>query len=203
VKQISGRVQGAQRFGVRAPPSRVARLAGVPLLYVSRHFKEHREEYYERLQRIRTHGEWEEWIRFFLDGVARIAEPADETAAALMCLFEKDRVRIIEAGGKSTLHVYDVARQKAFVSIPEAERLLSSPIDAERGSAPNMAGEIHDVKRGETRRTLPSSAMGSFHEDLEAARYLDRPRRAVRRMRCGGRGLRIDDDQCGGPRCRG
>lgn len=40
-----------------------------PLLYLSLYFKSHRDVYYERLQRVRTHGEWHEWVEFFLEGV--------------------------------------------------------------------------------------------------------------------------------------
>jgi len=30
-----------------------------PILYLSLHFKSHRQEYYDHLQRVRTHGDWE------------------------------------------------------------------------------------------------------------------------------------------------
>jgi Fic family protein len=94
-----------------------------PLLYVSLHFKEHREEYYERLQRVRTHGEWEPWMLFYLDGVARVADQATATAAALMRLFENDNGRIVAQGGKATqsaLRVFELVKKKAVLSIPEA-----------------------------------------------------------------------------------
>ena len=35
-----------------------------PLLYLSAFFEGHRDEYYRRLQRVRTHGEWEPWLPF-------------------------------------------------------------------------------------------------------------------------------------------
>ncbi|HEY3819806.1 MAG TPA: Fic family protein [Polyangiaceae bacterium] len=98
-----------------------------PLLYMSLHFKEHREEYYERLQRIRTHGEWEAWVLFYLEGVGAVADQATQTAAAVMHLFETDRGRIVASAGKaaqSALQVFDVAKKKAALSIPEAARSL-------------------------------------------------------------------------------
>src|ERR1041385_4817003 len=49
-----------------------------PWLYVSLHLKRHRSTYYELLQRVRTHGSWEEWMEFFLDGVASVAQGAVE-----------------------------------------------------------------------------------------------------------------------------
>ena len=37
-----------------------------PLLYLSLYFKQHRSRYYELLQRVRTEGDWETWLLFFL-----------------------------------------------------------------------------------------------------------------------------------------
>ncbi|MDP9343535.1 MAG: Fic family protein [Actinomycetota bacterium] len=42
-----------------------------PLLYTSLYFKDHRDDYIDRLQAIRDDGDWEGWLAFFLDGVAR------------------------------------------------------------------------------------------------------------------------------------
>ena len=36
-----------------------------PLLYLSLYFKEHRQDYYDLLDRVRRTGEWEEWLAFF------------------------------------------------------------------------------------------------------------------------------------------
>ena len=40
-----------------------------PLLYLSLFFKLHRREYYDRLAAIRTDGDWEGWLAYFLEGV--------------------------------------------------------------------------------------------------------------------------------------
>jgi hypothetical protein len=44
-----------------------------PLLYVSLYFKQHQTEYYDRLQRIRTEGDWEGWMSFYLAAGLRAA----------------------------------------------------------------------------------------------------------------------------------
>jgi Fic family protein len=62
-----------------------------PWLYVSLHFKRHRSQYYALLQRVRTHGAWEEWLDFFLDGVATVADSAAAKIRELLDLFEVDR----------------------------------------------------------------------------------------------------------------
>ena len=47
-----------------------------PLLYLSLYFKQHREVYYDLLQRVRTEGDWESWLHFFLTGVQETANQA-------------------------------------------------------------------------------------------------------------------------------
>lgn len=91
-----------------------------PFLYLSLYLREHRADYYDALQRIRTHGEWEDWLRFYLIGVEAVANQAADTATALVALFARDRARIESLGraAGSALRVYDVLRQRIVVSIP-------------------------------------------------------------------------------------
>ncbi|MHB8760081.1 MAG: Fic family protein, partial [Thiobacillus sp.] len=51
-----------------------------PLLYLSAFIDAHKGDYYDLLQRVRTHGDWESWIRFFLQGVTEIATEAGQQA---------------------------------------------------------------------------------------------------------------------------
>ncbi|MFT6395706.1 MAG: Fic family protein [Bradymonadia bacterium] len=76
-----------------------------PLLYLSLFFKRHRGEYYRRLNEVRTGGDWEGWIDFFLDGVATIAEEAVGTARDVFALVSADRHRVIHGGGTNLLAV--------------------------------------------------------------------------------------------------
>src|SRR5205085_9158350 len=57
-----------------------------PLLYLSAFIEQHRTDYYDLLQRVRTHGDWESWIRFFLTGVTETARQAVRQADALLDL---------------------------------------------------------------------------------------------------------------------
>jgi Fic family protein len=71
-----------------------------PLLYPSLFFKEHRDEYNARLQATRDEGDWEGWLRFFLEGIAQVAEEAYRTALEIFSLRERDRERINGALGR-------------------------------------------------------------------------------------------------------
>jgi Fic family protein len=72
-----------------------------PLLYMSLYLKTHRDRYYELLQKVRTEGVWEEWLEFFLEGIAFTADQAAETAAKMRQLFREDRVRVQSLGKAS------------------------------------------------------------------------------------------------------
>lgn len=62
-----------------------------PVLYLSHYFKRHRPRYYELLQDIRDNGAWEEWLGFFLRGVADVSAEAATTAARIVTLRETHR----------------------------------------------------------------------------------------------------------------
>jgi Fic family protein len=59
------------------------KLLGAPLLYLSLHFKRRRPDYYRLPNEVRRTGGWEQWSRFFLEGVAEIAEESATTARDL------------------------------------------------------------------------------------------------------------------------
>lgn len=81
-----------------------------PLLYLSLYLKANRQAYYDHLQSVRTTGDWESWIKFFLTGVIEVANQATDTARAVLALFNEDRAKIA-GSGKSTstilaIHAY-------------------------------------------------------------------------------------------------
>jgi Fic family protein len=97
-----------------------------PLLYLSLYFKRQREAYYEQLQRIRTDGAWEEWLRFFLDGVIDVAESMTDTTRRIVGIVERDRQTIHAFGrGAATAHrVHDLATHYVLVRPSGAAKRL-------------------------------------------------------------------------------
>lgn len=97
-----------------------------PLLYLSLYFKTHRTDYYDHLQRVRTEGDWEAWLRFFLQGVFETSQQAVETARNLLELFEQDRNRIQNLGriAGSCLQLHRLLQQKVIINIPSATEAL-------------------------------------------------------------------------------
>lgn len=115
-----------------------------PMLYLSLYFKKHRQAYYEALQQVRTNGDWESWLRFFLEGVSQTAAQASETAKNILHLFRKDRERI-EALGRpagSSLRVHDLLQKKPLVSIQNASKSLKLSIPTVTAAV----AQLHELK---------------------------------------------------------
>ncbi|MCK5690497.1 Fic family protein [Myxococcota bacterium] len=66
-----------------------------PLLYLSLFLKTHRQEYYRRLAAVRSDGDWEGWISFFLEGIAVVADEAVATARQLHTIVAESRERLL------------------------------------------------------------------------------------------------------------
>ncbi len=89
-----------------------------PMLYLSLYFKQHRDDYYNLLQRVRTEGDWEAWLAFFVEAVRSTAQQAVVTANRLSTLIREDREKLNSIGrlAGSALRVLDVLAQKPVVS---------------------------------------------------------------------------------------
>lgn len=102
-----------------------------PLLYLSLYFKREREKYYSLLQKIRTHGAWEEWLKFYLTGVEQVATEASETAKKIVNLFEADQQKIhhLKKAAGTALRLHALLKRKAFMTpvIAQKELALTYP----------------------------------------------------------------------------
>lgn len=89
-----------------------------PLLYLSLYLKQHRDEYYRLLNAVRTDGDWEAWLEFFLEGVAETSQSAVDTAHRLLALFRADtqRVQALGRSSSSALRVFDALRARPLAT---------------------------------------------------------------------------------------
>ena len=67
-----------------------------PLLYLSDYLEAHRQDYYDLLQRVRTHGDWPAWLRFFFAGVEATATDATRQTQELIDLREAYRGKLAD-----------------------------------------------------------------------------------------------------------
>lgn len=104
-----------------------------PLMYLSGYLKQHQAEYYRRLSAIRDDGDWETWIAFFLDGVAKAAADAERNIITVASRVAADRRRLLASpkAGPASYRLFEmlpmmprftieIARQKLDTSFPTA-----------------------------------------------------------------------------------
>ena len=72
-----------------------------PVLYLSCFLKSNRIEYYDRMNEIRKAGNYEQWVKFFLRGVAETAEDATETIDKLNALHQRDAEKLADVPTRS------------------------------------------------------------------------------------------------------
>jgi Fic family protein len=89
-----------------------------PLLYLSLHFKEHRQTYYELLNAVRLSGDWESWLEFFAEAVVSSATQAVASAKRLLELASADGRRIESLGraAASALAIHRVLQRQPIAT---------------------------------------------------------------------------------------
>ena len=94
-----------------------------PLLYLSFYLKTHRDTYYELIQRVRTEGDWEAWLEYFVRGVRQTADQAVASAQNLARLFKEDRDKIQDLGriAGSALQVHYALQQHPIQTVNSAK----------------------------------------------------------------------------------
>jgi Fic family protein len=110
-----------------------------PLLYVSTYFEAHRYEYYDALQRTRSHGDWEGWLRFFLAGVTESAQSGVKQAAGLIALREDLRSRVSRK--PKALALVDELFINPYITVARAAELLETSLPTARQALRSLEGE--------------------------------------------------------------
>jgi Fic family protein len=99
-----------------------------PLLYLSLYFKHHRAEYYRRLDAARTDGDFEGWLKYFLEGVAVIADETVATTQKLFTQISADRTKVLS--GRSTsvagIRLFELLPAHPIITVAEAVKLLKT-----------------------------------------------------------------------------
>jgi Fic family protein len=113
-----------------------------PILYLSLYLKTHRATYYELLERVRTKGEWEVWLDFFLTGVKETADQAAEAARRIVALFEEHQRKIETLGrpAASVLRVFQHMQRNPIIAIPATAQKLGV-------SAPTVAKSLEHMRQ--------------------------------------------------------
>ncbi|TDR81570.1 Fic family protein [Paludibacterium purpuratum] len=127
-------------------------LLSEPLMYLSGYLKQHQTEYYRRLSAIRTDGDWESWVSFFLEGVTTAAGYAEKNIIEVASLIAADRRRLLQStkAGPASYRLFEMlpmmprftierVRQQLDTSFPTATAAVKALEDL--GIVTEMTGQ--------------------------------------------------------------
>ena len=103
-------------------------LLAEPLMYLSGYLKQHQAEYYRRLSAIRTEGDWESWVTFFLEGVAVAAGDAERNIIEVASLVAADRKRLLHSpkAGPASYRLFEMLPMMPRFTIERVRQQLDT-----------------------------------------------------------------------------
>lgn len=120
-----------------------------PLLYLSGYLKTHQSEYYRHLSAIRTQGDWEGWIAFFLEGIASAASEAEQGIIRIASLITQDRKLLLQSpkAGPASYRLFEMLPTMPRFSIEQARQRLdtSFPTATAAVKALEDLGILHEM----------------------------------------------------------
>ena len=129
-------------------------LLGQPVLYVSYFLKKNRIEYYDRISEVRRTGNYEQWIRFFLEALHSAATDALESIQQLSELHERN-ITVLPKSRRSIDHLrrlFDYLEQHPIIDIKRTASALNVSYNT-------IASAV-----------LKLTSLGILHETTNAAR---------------------------------
>lgn len=115
-----------------------------PTLYISDFLQQHRGEYYDSLTRVRNTNDIEQWIKFFLVGVAKTAEQGISTFEEIINLRHENEKKLMLLGRRSKvgLELLSHLWSEPIVSAKKVEKIL----DVSTPSANTLIKEFEKLK---------------------------------------------------------
>ncbi len=115
-------------------------LLTTPALYISYFLKQNRIEYYDRMTEVRSKGNYEQWVRFFLQAIFESARDAVETIDRLIVLHSKNTA-IVEALGRSAKtagRVFVYLESNPIIDIKKTASFLGLSYNAVAGTVDKL-----------------------------------------------------------------
>jgi Fic family protein len=123
-----------------------------PLLYLSAFFEATRDEYYRQLFRVSSHGTWQDWLIYFLNGIAVQSEDALSRAERINDLLNQWKLQVASAASNVSVDIVEHFAINPYLTIKKiAEELQIAYSTAERGIRKlvneNIIQQVGDNKR--------------------------------------------------------
>jgi Fic family protein len=140
----------------------------LPTLYISYFLKRNRIEYYDRLTEVREKGNYEQWVKFFLQGLHESAEDAIESIDLLSSLHDRNTKLVEENDTKtiSLLKLFNYIEGTPIIDINKTAKEL----DVVYNTAASMIKKFVDIGILEKISTGKRSRTFAYEEYLNILR---------------------------------
>ena len=140
-----------------------------PLLYVSVYFEAHRRTYYDLLLRVSREGVWEDWLIFFLRGVAAQARDGLTRSERLQELRERyrQRVQAVRAAAR-LLQVVDLLFTRPVLTVRDVE----AAVDVNFSTAQRYVNQLEEM---DLVREITGRARNRVYRADEVLRAIEEP----------------------------
>jgi Fic family protein len=137
----------------------------IPLLYLSAYLESRRAEYVQLLQAVSTDGDWEAWLRFFVEGISETAREGSERAAGVVAWYEQSRDAVDEH--PHSLRLLRTLLSNPFISTTRAVKALDVTAPTARKALETLVerGVLTEAgKRGRTPLLVASRLLALLGE---------------------------------------
>lgn len=120
-----------------------------PVLYLSLYLKTNRIEYYDRLSEVRTKGNYEQWIKFFLHGIIETCEDGIKTIESINSLIKMDEKKLVQKT-ETISKVFDYIKEHPIITIGGAATALNLSFNGVSNAVKKMV-EVNILKEMTTK----------------------------------------------------
>jgi len=137
-----------------------------PLLYLSAFFEATRADYYERLQGVHARSEWEAWLEYFLNGVARQSEDALSRAERINALAARWKTELAGAS-QAALRLLGMLAENPYCTVRRVEKRLKVAFTTAQRAVERLqaAGILKQVNQAERDRVYCATALLKILEE--------------------------------------
>lgn len=120
-----------------------------PVLYLSLYLKTNRIEYYDRLSEVRTKGNYEQWMKFFLHGIIETCEDGIKTIESINSLIKMDEKKLVKKT-ETISKVFDYIKEHPIITIGGAATALNLSFNGVSNAVKKMV-EVNILKEMTTK----------------------------------------------------
>lgn len=138
-----------------------------PLLYLSAFFEATRRDYYDSLLAVSRRGAWQDWLEYFLQGIARMSEDALSRATRINDLLAEWRGRLAGQSTNAPLRVVDLLAANPFITTTGAAEQLKLAFTTAQRAIERLAqiGVVQQVSDSKRNRIYCARALLDILEE--------------------------------------